>query len=129
MYKLIRGMLNVYIQKKKCYYFRREQFVNWTESLPDNQNPSWLGLPNNAEKVLLTTLGSNMLLNLLKMQLLEDEDDLAYVNKEKEGKGAEKEKRSEDGRPAWMRTLLNSLQTWLKLVPKVGAMCNITFVK
>lgn len=27
------------------------------ELLPDTQTPSWLGLPNNAEKVLLTTQG------------------------------------------------------------------------
>jgi len=36
---------------------RREQFLQWTEALPDAQSPSWLGLPNNAEKVLLTTQG------------------------------------------------------------------------
>ena len=36
---------------------RREQFVQWSEHLPDRQTPSWLGLPNNAEKVLLTTQG------------------------------------------------------------------------
>lgn len=27
------------------------------ELLPDTQTPSWLGLPNNAERVLLTTQG------------------------------------------------------------------------
>ena len=46
----------------KFYYFspklRREQFLQWTEALPDAQSPSWLGLPNNAEKVLLTTQGN-----------------------------------------------------------------------
>lgn len=36
---------------------RREEFVQWVEMLPDTQTPSWLGLPNNAEKVLLTTQG------------------------------------------------------------------------
>ncbi|KAB0405288.1 hypothetical protein E2I00_000718, partial [Balaenoptera physalus] len=36
---------------------RREEFVQWVELLPDTQTPSWLGLPNNAEKVLLTTQG------------------------------------------------------------------------
>lgn len=38
---------------------RREEFVQWVEMLPDTQTPSWLGLPNNAEKVLLTTQGKN----------------------------------------------------------------------
>ena len=37
--------------------FRREQFVQWAENLADQQTPSWLGLPNNAEKVLLTSSG------------------------------------------------------------------------
>ena len=31
--------------------------MQWVESLPDSQTPSWLGLPNNAEKVLLTNKG------------------------------------------------------------------------
>jgi len=38
---------------------RREQFLQWVENLPDNQTPSWLGLPNNAEKVLLTNKGED----------------------------------------------------------------------
>ena len=40
-----------------------------------NQTPSWLGLPNNAEKVLLTTKGSEMTTKLLKMQSLSDDDE------------------------------------------------------
>lgn len=38
---------------------RRDQFLHWVESLTDRQTPSWLGLPNNAEKVLLTTRGKS----------------------------------------------------------------------
>lgn len=44
---------------------RREEFVQWVEMLPDTQTPSWLGLPNNAEKVLLTTQGKTRNLNCL----------------------------------------------------------------
>lgn len=55
--------------------YRREQFLQWIENLPVNQTPSWLGLPNNAEKVLLTTKGSDMTTKLLKMQSLSYEDD------------------------------------------------------
>ena len=36
---------------------RREQFIQWTDGLPDTQSPTWMGLPNNAEKVLLTNQG------------------------------------------------------------------------
>ncbi|GCB84976.1 hypothetical protein scyTo_0025646, partial [Scyliorhinus torazame] len=39
---------------------RREEFIQWVELLPDSQTPSWLGLPNNAEKVLLTTQGNKI---------------------------------------------------------------------
>jgi len=36
----------------------QQDFVDWAERLPEKQTPSWLGLPNNAEKLLLTNLGS-----------------------------------------------------------------------
>lgn len=38
----------------------REELVAWTKKLPAVQTPSWLGLPNNAEKVLLTNMGELM---------------------------------------------------------------------
>ncbi|KAL1257320.1 hypothetical protein QQF64_010564 [Cirrhinus molitorella] len=63
---------------------RREEFIHWVEMLPDTQTPSWLGLPSNAEKVLLTTQGTDMMGKLLKMQMLEDEDDLAYETEKKQ---------------------------------------------
>lgn len=37
--------------------YSREQFIQWAEALGDHQTPSWLGLPNSAETVLLTSLG------------------------------------------------------------------------
>lgn len=90
---------------------RRDQFLHWVESLTDQQTPSWLGLPNNAEKVLLTNRGSDLIAKLLKMQLLEDDDEPAYA--------AEEGERSivGDGRPAWMATLQHSGTTWLRLLP------------
>ncbi|XP_070577189.1 cytoplasmic dynein 1 heavy chain 1-like [Ptychodera flava] len=95
---------------------RREQFLQWVEKLPDQQTPSWLGLPNNAEKVLLTNLGSEMITNLLKMQLLEDDDELAYSTTPTSEEAPTSP--SADGRPAWMRTLYESAQTWLSIIPK-----------
>ena len=53
-------------------------FIDWIERLPEKQTPSWLGLPNNAEKLLLTSSGSNLARSLMKTQLLDDDDDLAY---------------------------------------------------
>ncbi|XP_076178666.1 dynein heavy chain, cytoplasmic isoform X5 [Ptiloglossa arizonensis] len=94
---------------------RRDHFLKWIESLSDRQTPSWLGLPNNAEKVLLTTRGTDLVSKLLKMQQLEDEDELAYSNEESLDTPTEAEA---DGRPSWMKTLHNSASTWLQLLPK-----------
>lgn len=95
---------------------RRDHFLKWIESLTDRQTPSWLGLPNNAEKVLLTTRGTDLVSKLLKMQQLEDEDELAYSTHD-ESLDNQREALA-DGRPAWMRTLHNSASTWLQLLPK-----------
>ncbi|KAK3093975.1 hypothetical protein FSP39_022394 [Pinctada imbricata] len=98
---------------------QREQFVQFADHLEaDLQTPSWLGLPNNAEKVLLTNQGSQLIAKLMKMQVLEEEDDSVYSTS-----SDDEDKRLADGRPAWMRTLHTSVSTWMKLVPKaVGAL-------
>ncbi|KTF99173.1 hypothetical protein cypCar_00041532 [Cyprinus carpio] len=92
---------------------RREEFIHWVEMLPDTQTPSWLGLPSNAEKVLLTTQGIDMMGKLLKMQMLEDEDDLAYETEKKQRSTS-----SSDAQPAWMRTLHTTARNWLQLIPE-----------
>ncbi|XP_066142886.1 dynein heavy chain, cytoplasmic isoform X6 [Euwallacea fornicatus] len=94
---------------------RRDHFLKWIESLADRQTPAWLGLPNNAEKVLLTTRGTDLISKLLKMQQLEDDDELAY--KMDETSQADLTAQI-DGRPSWMKTLHNSALTWLQLLPK-----------
>ncbi|CAB4007938.1 Cytoplasmic dynein 1 heavy chain 1, partial [Paramuricea clavata] len=93
---------------------RREQFVQWTEKLPDSQSPSWLGLPNNAEKLLLTVQGQALTAKLLKMQNLEDEEELAYSP----GLARSNSLISSDARPAWMRTLHTTASNWLAMVPE-----------
>ena len=102
---------------------RRDQFLQWIEALSDRQYPAWLGLPNNAEKVLLTTRGTDMVAKLLKMQLLEDDDDdeadEAAYSTDKAGRAAAAAATAaaSQGRPAWMRSLLESARTWLGLLP------------
>jgi hypothetical protein len=61
-----------------------------------------------------------MVAKLLKMQLLEDDEELAYKGPSvaSDDRGAKKEA---DGRPAWMRVLVNSMNTWLDMLPKVCA--------
>lgn len=59
---------------------------------------------------------------LLKMQQLEDEDELAYVTNDQAVKEGGPDSSiglpTSDGRPAWMRTLHNSATTWLQLLPQ-----------
>lgn len=49
----------------------------------------------------------------MKMQILEEDDDLAYSSTPDE------EQKVVDGRPTWMKTLHTSVSTWMTLVPKV----------
>lgn len=55
-----------------------------------------------------------MISKMLKMQMLEDEDDLAYAETEKKARPDS----SSDGRPAWMRTLHTTASNWLQLIPQ-----------
>lgn len=53
-----------------------------------------------------------MMGKLLKMQMLEDEDDLAYETEKKQRTAS-----SSDTQPAWMRTLHTTACNWLQLIP------------
>ncbi|GCB72449.1 hypothetical protein scyTo_0006311 [Scyliorhinus torazame] len=55
-----------------------------------------------------------MLSKMLKMQMLEDEDDLAYAETEKKQRTGS----TSDGRPIWMRTLHTTACNWLQLIPQ-----------
>lgn len=52
----------------------REDFQRWVDALPDEQTPAWLGLPSNAEVLLLTTQGRAVISKLLRMQSLEEDE-------------------------------------------------------
>lgn len=58
--------------------------------------------------------GVDMISKMLKMQMLEDEDDLAYAEAEKKARADS----TADGRPAWMRTLHTTASNWLQLIPQ-----------
>lgn len=51
---------------------------------------------------------------MLKMQMLEDEDDLAYETEKKERTSS-----TADAQPAWMRTLHTTACNWLQLMPQM----------
>merc|ERR550532_778660 len=98
---------------------RRDQFMSWIMSLADKQSPDWLGLPNNAETVLLTNLGKSVIVKLLKMQQLDEDEELAYDQDHTETKH-----KKSDGRPSWMRSLSETVSNWLNNMPK-----NLTTMK
>ena len=56
-----------------------------------------------------------MIGKLLKMQLLEDDDELAYAPSDE----PDVTHREVDGRPSWMRILCTDLQEWSRMLPKV----------
>merc|ERR1712130_768571 len=68
------------------------------------------GLPNNAEKVLLASSAHDLVINLLKMQQLDEDEELAYSDGEVKGEAPV-------GRPAWMRTMEANTSGWLRLLP------------
>ena len=89
---------------------RRDQFLTWVEQLADQTSPDWLGLPNNAERVLLAQRCHDLVIKLLKMQQLDEDEELAYTDSESKAGQVE-------GRPAWMKTLHSSSSSWLQLLP------------
>ncbi|QQP51744.1 Dynein heavy chain_ cytoplasmiclike [Caligus rogercresseyi] len=94
---------------------RRDQFLSWVEQLADRQSPEWLGLPNNAETVLLTSKGHDTIMKLLKMQQIDDDEEEVHneLDESEDTKGGDSSKR-----PAWMRTLHESASSWLSLLPE-----------
>uniref|UniRef100_A0A5K3FEA9 Dynein heavy chain, cytoplasmic n=2 Tax=Mesocestoides corti TaxID=53468 RepID=A0A5K3FEA9_MESCO len=97
----------------------REELIAWAKKLPSVQTPSWLGLPNNAEKMLLTNMGQEVIGNLLKMQQAVNTDDLIASSEASATTTLVKRVSVEEGdtRPAWMRQLLTSASTWKSLLP------------
>ena len=78
------------------------------------QTPSWLGLPNSAENVLLTTYCNEIINKLLKLSIMdEDEDELAY-----EPEKASHQEHANQERPLWIRQLQQSVNEWLRILPK-----------
>lgn len=52
-----------------------QDFMSWIKKLPEREPPTYLGLPANAEKLLLVGLGKSMIQNLRKVSDLLDENE------------------------------------------------------
>ncbi len=81
-------------------------FAKWVDALPDRQTPTWLGLPANAERLILAQQGRALVSKLLRMQSIE-EDAAAEA-----AAGA-----SADTRPAWIRALEKAVGEYTQLLP------------
>lgn len=92
---------------------KRADFLSWVESLPATDSPSWLGLPENAELLLLETKANATLQKLLKMQTL-DESETAEIG----GASDHANAAESDGRPPWMKALEVSCGKWRELLPQ-----------
>lgn len=54
-----------------------EDFMDWVNRLPEREPPTYLGLPANAEKLLLVSHGRSTIENLAKItQILEENEQL-----------------------------------------------------
>ncbi|KAJ3032718.1 hypothetical protein HDV00_007194 [Rhizophlyctis rosea] len=91
---------------------KMDQFISWVQKLPEQQPPTWLGLPNNAEKVLMTSKGLAFLSKVRRLKDLSDDDDVAYIAEDSSAKD------SGNRQPAWMRTLHKTVTEWLDLLPQ-----------
>uniref|UniRef100_A0A914P1S8 Mitochondrial import inner membrane translocase subunit tim-16 n=1 Tax=Panagrolaimus davidi TaxID=227884 RepID=A0A914P1S8_9BILA len=88
----------------------RDQLLQWISQIKFLQMPSWIGLPNNAEKILLTVRGQELIRNMLKMS----DAELAYND------SSEIEQKA----PSWMIVLAETANLWLSALPK-----NVTKLK
>lgn len=100
-----------------------KSFHEWVQALPEQQPPEWLGLPPNAERVIATVQGINLLNNLIRMRQLADDDetvDTTTVSKDAPPSGTDTGAGSQQAaaQPAWMKALLGHTSEWLELLPK-----------
>lgn len=109
----------------------RSTFFQWIESLPSNDTPAWLGLPDNAELLLLQTKAQATLQNLLKMQTLDDDTDTVEsslgggsssssamtFSSQSDQSSSNQDALAEDGRPTWIKSLEANARKWKGLLP------------
>ena len=62
---------------------KMKDFMEWVNCLPEREPPTYLGLPANAEKLLLVGHGRNTIANLAKMaEILDETEQLTKVERE-----------------------------------------------
>eukprot|EP00052_Salpingoeca_macrocollata_P029602 m.302295 g.302295 ORF g.302295 m.302295 type:complete len:4671 (+) comp22998_c0_seq14:51-14063(+) len=93
--------------------FKRERYIEWIATLK-GQSPVWLGLPANAEQVLLAAQAHSLRGNMARLQLTSSEDDGLSADGADASGGAE----ALDAAPAWIAKLVESAREWLRVLPE-----------
>ena len=92
-------------------------FSEWIAALPDSQLPAWIGLPPDADMLLLKTRGTVMLEGWLHLQNFADEQDV-----DDEDEANESTFGKEDGLvPKWSRNLNAAIVKLLSQIPETVA--------
>ncbi|KAJ3107335.1 Cytoplasmic dynein 1 heavy chain 1, partial [Phlyctochytrium bullatum] len=90
---------------------RMEQILAWVGGLPEQQPPSWLGLPSNAERILMASKGLEAMAKVRKMKhALDDYENIA----ESSGSTA----KLSSLQPLWMASVQASVLEWLGFLPE-----------
>ncbi|KAJ3411544.1 hypothetical protein HDV05_002063 [Chytridiales sp. JEL 0842] len=87
-----------------------ESMVDWVTKLPEQQPPSWLGLPNNAEKLLMSSKGKLMLSNVVRLN--------SSLSEQVFGEGENDDLQSSGAGLGWRKHISKVINDWLKILPK-----------
>ncbi|KAL3100094.1 hypothetical protein niasHS_000705 [Heterodera schachtii] len=83
----------------------KDDLINWVTDIKALQTPDWIGLPNNADKVLIAERGKEFIRKMIKMS----DDELAY-----EADDLERNKQA----PTWMVQFSGQCESWLHDLPQ-----------
>jgi dynein heavy chain 1 len=89
---------------------KQEHFIKWASELPDKEQPFWIGLPNNAEKVLKANQASTLLTQVASLQTSDDTAGISMADDSTKADAA--------AGPAWMRAVGDSCVSWLEKLPE-----------
>ncbi|KAM9964742.1 hypothetical protein ACTFIW_004524 [Dictyostelium discoideum] len=93
----------------------RAHFMKWIEALPEISTPIWLGLPENAESLLLSNKARKMINDLQKMQSSEEDGEDEQVSGSSKKESSSTSSSPEDKGKAKFRATITE---WTKLLPK-----------
>jgi len=100
---------------------RLDHFIAWAQALPEREPPHWLSLPPNAEALISTTQGSEILSRLLKMRRTDEDESVGEALNQAKAS-------SSSSQPAWMRQLETTAKEFLKNLnedlPALDVGCN-----